>query len=307
MNKPVAALDCGSNSTRLLVLDHHGQTVHRDIRITRLSRGVDKSGVLDEEAIERTLVVLRDYLEVMKRYGVDRSHLVATSAVRDAKNGSEFLDAARLITGGEASILSGAEEAEFSYLGAATDLPDDGIANVMVDIGGGSTELVTLANDRIAGYSMQLGCVRLAERSLGYDVPTQREIDETRAIISEELARALEAVPALARVKGRLRFVGLAGTVATLVRLSHQLATYDASLIHHQVIDRAEVTKWRNLLAGETSSERLAHPGLESGREDVIVAGLLILEAVMDELGATTVLSSEMDILDGVANALLQR
>jgi exopolyphosphatase/guanosine-5'-triphosphate,3'-diphosphate pyrophosphatase len=300
----VAALDCGSNSTRLLIVDAKNETVFRDSRITRLSQGVDATMTLTQEAMARSFDVLSDYRTMMDEAGVSRGLLVATSAVRDASNGDDFVDEARRRTGVDAKILSGHEEAAYSYAGATTGLPADDRATAIVDVGGGSTELAVMVDGVLESYSMQLGCVRVTERALGKGVVTARSRDAATAMIGEQLDKAWEAVPAFATL-GDVRLIGLAGSVSTLVQLDARMETYDRELVHLQRISLATVREWRDRLASEPPQARLARPGMIRGREDVLPAGLYVLAAVMERLGVDELLSSESDILDGITSSLL--
>jgi exopolyphosphatase/guanosine-5'-triphosphate,3'-diphosphate pyrophosphatase len=301
----VAVLDCGSNSTRLLIVSGEGDTLAREMRITRLSAGVDSSGNLSAEALERSYRVLELYRGMMDAHGVERGLLVATSAVRDAANGDEFLARATLITGVEARLLRGDEEAAFSYAGATRGLSPDPRPTLIVDIGGGSTELAVRIDGVVRAYSMQLGCVRVTERALGPGVVTAATATAASAMIDEQLDRAFDAVPALASLVGAVRLVGLAGTVATLAQLDAGLTHYDRNAVHHLRLSRADVRRWRGRLGELTPTQRLALPGMIAGREDVLVAGLYILDAVMGRFGAVELLTSEDDILDGVAASLI--
>lgn len=305
MSDVVAALDCGSNSTRLLIENSSNQALRREMRITRLSQGVDSSGTLTREALQRSYDVLSEYRSYMDELGVTRGLLVATSAVRDASNGEEFLTRAREITGVDARILSGDEEAKFSYAGATADLAPDRRSTVIVDIGGGSTELAVVVEGTMHSYSMQLGCVRVTERALGSGIVTPENDARAREMISTELERAWGAEPAFAALAGNVRLVGLAGTVATLAQLDARLATYNRDAVHHRVLTRATVDEWRDTLARETPADRLARPGMVAGREDVLTAGLYVLDAVMERFETNELLSSENDILDGIAQSLL--
>jgi exopolyphosphatase/guanosine-5'-triphosphate,3'-diphosphate pyrophosphatase len=300
----VAALDCGSNSTRLLIQDAGGATLRREVRITRLSQGVDASRTLLDEALARSYAVLGEYRTMMDEGGVTRGLLVATSAVRDARNGDVFLDGARRIIGVDARILSGVEEAAFSYEGATSDLDADERTTVIVDVGGGSTEIAMKHDGALVSYSMQLGCVRVSERALGRDVVTSGGDVAARLMIAVELDRAFAAVPAFADVVGHVRLVGLAGTVATLAQMDAGITHYDRDVVHHRRLSRATVIEWRDRLAAETPAVRLGHPGMVVGREDVLVAGLYVLDAVMERFGVDELLSSENDILDGITAAL---
>lgn len=306
MPNVVAALDCGSNSTRLLVMNDEGLALARYTEITRLSAGVDERGSLREDAMERTFSVLRHYRQVMNDFGVAAGLLVATSAVRDATNGEDFLRRARSIVGVSCEILSGANEAHYSYRGATSELEDIDDA-LVVDIGGGSTELAVVVDGTLCSFSMQLGCVRVAERELGFGVVTEDRAVATTSMIEHELHRAFEAEPAFAKVVGHASLIGLAGTVATLVALDRGLVDYERSAVHHQRISREVVERWRRILASETPAERLAHAGMTAGREDVFVAGLYVLVAVMDRFDVDELLSSESDILDGITASLLER
>lgn len=305
MTEAVAAIDCGSNSTRLLVADGEGRTLSREMHITRLSQGVDASSTLTPEAMERTFDVLEHYHEACEHHGVGLGLLVATSAVRDARNGSTFLNRAHAIVGFEAKVLSGAEEAAYSYAGATRDLVDVATPTMIVDVGGGSTELAARVNGRLESYSMQLGCVRVTERALGKGIVTSENDQAARVMIEGELDRAFAAVPDLRLVVGDVRLVGLAGTVATLAQLDAGIRVYDRDVVHHRVLTRSTVQYWRDLLSHETPEERLSHPGMVVGREDVLPAGLYVLDAVMARFEVDRLLSSESDILDGIAFSLL--
>jgi exopolyphosphatase/guanosine-5'-triphosphate,3'-diphosphate pyrophosphatase len=300
----LAAFDCGSNSTRLLIADADGRAMKREMNITRLSEGVDASGALLPAAMERTFAVLRAYRRDCDEVGVSQGLLVATSAVRDASNGVEFLSRAEEICHVPARILEGQEEAAFSYAGALGDLEEIDVSTMIVDIGGGSTELAVALDGRLVSYSMQLGCVRVTERALGRGIVTPASEAATREMIDAQLDAAFTAQPEFSRVVGGVRLVGLAGTVATLAQLDAGLTIYDRNVVHHRVLSRASVQHWRDVLARETPDQRLGHPGMVVGREDVLVAGLYVLDAVMEYFGAEWLISSESDILDGIVASL---
>jgi exopolyphosphatase/guanosine-5'-triphosphate,3'-diphosphate pyrophosphatase len=273
--------------------------------ITRLSQGVDASGTLLPEAMERTFTVLRRYRAACDDAGVAKGLLVATSAVRDATNGAAFLTTARDIVGFDARILGGDEEAAYSYKGATDDLDSVAEPTLIVDIGGGSTELAVELDGSLVSYSMQLGCVRVTERALGRGPVTPESDQATRSMIERELDRAFDAEPAFLHAVANVRLVGLAGTVATLAQLDANVKDYDRDVVHHRVLSRSSVQHWRDLLSREQPHVRLEHPGLEPGREDVLPAGLYILDAVMERFGVTQLLSSENDILDGITSSLV--
>lgn len=287
-----------------MIADADGRTVQREMNITRLSEGVDASGALLPAAMERTLDVLRAYRRDCDAAGVSKGLLVATSAVRDASNGAQFLSMAEEICRCPARILEGQEEAAFSYAGALGDLDEIDVPTMIVDIGGGSTELAVSLDGVLVSYSMQLGCVRVTERALGRGIVTPASDAATRDMIDGQLDAAFSAQPEFSRVVGRVRLVGLAGTVATLAQLDAGLTAYDRDVVHHRVLSRATVQHWRDLLARETPVQRLGHPGMVVGREDVLVAGLYVLDAVMERFGVEELVSSESDILDGIVASL---
>jgi exopolyphosphatase/guanosine-5'-triphosphate,3'-diphosphate pyrophosphatase len=274
------------------------------MRVTRLSEGVDATGALTTPAMERSYEVLREYRAMMDDARVGRGLLVATSAVRDATNGETFLAEAHRSTGVDVRILTGDEEAAFSYAGATSGLEPSGLTTVVLDVGGGSTELAAMIDARLVSFSMQLGCVRVTERALGSGVVDAAHDRATRVMINAELDRAWREEPAFGRIDGAVRLVGLAGTVATLAQLDVGLAVYDREAVHHRRIGRNVVSHWRERLSAEEPAVRLEHPGMVRGREDVLHAGLYVLEAVMDRLGVDELLTSEDDILDGIIASL---
>jgi exopolyphosphatase / guanosine-5'-triphosphate,3'-diphosphate pyrophosphatase len=297
----LGALDCGTNSTRLfVVVAATGEPLAREVRITRLGQGVDRTRTLHPDAIARTVSVLRDYAGTMRRLGVTGARLVATSAVRDAANRDEFLRAASAAAGVEAEVLSGIEEGRLSYAGATADLAPAVGADVVLDIGGGSTELVVSGRGGLEAVSLDLGSVRLTERDLPSDPPLSAELEAAGRAIAAELDRAEEAAPALGSLPAGSRLLGLAGTVSTISALEQRLATYDRARLHHSVLTAAVVDRWCATLAGEPAAARAARPGMVEGREDVIVGGALVLRAVMARFGFGECLVSESDILDGL-------
>jgi len=301
----VAAIDCGTNSTRLLVVGGDGQALERRMRITRLGQGVDATHTLGRIAIERTVAVLEEFADVMERLGVERARLVATSAVRDADNGDEFLRAASNASGVRAELLSGEEEGRLSYAGATADLLPGSGDDVVVDIGGGSTELIVGREQRVTAVSMQLGCVRLTERYLESDPPSSEQLAAASAAIAAEIERAHRSLRVLAELRHPVRVIGLAGTVSTLSALQQGLVEYDRDRLHHSVLPLEAVSQWVGVLSSETAVARAARPGMVAGREDVIEGGALILERTMTALGASECIVSESDILDGLAASIL--
>ena len=297
----LAAVDCGTNSTRLLVVGPAGDVRARAMTITRLGEGVDATRRLRPEAMERTFTALREYRAVMDVERVGRTRLVATSAVRDAVNGDDFLLPAADIIGAPAELLPGPEEGRLSYAGATADLSEPDEAVVVVDIGGGSTELVTKDEGEVRSVSLDIGCVRLTERFLRGDPPTTAEVAGAVQAIADELDRAAAAIPALVHPdRAPRRLVGLAGTVSTLAALQLGLAHYDRARIHHAVLSRAAVGRWCDVLGAETVARRALRPGLPAGRRDVIFGGALILREVMRRFDLPECIVSESDILDGL-------
>jgi exopolyphosphatase/guanosine-5'-triphosphate,3'-diphosphate pyrophosphatase len=300
----VAALDCGTNSTRLLIVDAAGFVRAREMQITRLGQDVDRTHRLHSDAIDRTLDVLQAYHAAMDAEHVTRARLVATSAVRDAVDGERFLRSAEDVVGVEAELLSGDEEGRLSYLGATAELTEGTGRIVVVDIGGGSTELVLGPQDSIKSFSMDIGCVRLTERYLPGDPPSAKEVSAAVDAIGAELDRAVSAIPDFGDLGSGDRLVGLAGTVSTLAMLELDLSEYRRDRIHHAVLSRAAVERWCDVLGAETIAARARRASLPEGRQDVIFGGALILREIMRRFGVSDCLVSESDILDGLVLSL---
>ncbi|MFI6639235.1 exopolyphosphatase [Streptomyces sp. NPDC050504] len=297
----VAAVDCGTNSIRLLVADANPETgelvdLDRRMTIVRLGQGVDRTGTLAPEALERTFAACREYAAVIKEHGAERLRFVATSASRDASNRDDFVRGVLDILGVEPEVISGDQEAEFSFTGATKELAGDD-SYLVVDIGGGSTEFV-VGTDRVeAGRSVDIGCVRLTERHVRHDPPTADEVAAIRADIEAALDLAESSVP----LRESRTLVGLAGSVTTVAAIALGLDSYDSARIHNSRIPYETVREISETLLGATHEERAAHSVMHPGRVDVIVAGTLILRAVMERTGAREVVVSEHDILDGIA------
>lgn len=302
----VAAVDCGTLSTRLLVAGPHGETIERLMRITGLGEGVDSSRRLRPAAVERTLAVLADYRQVMDRHGVKAARMVGTSALRDATDRDLFINAAHETVGVPLELLSGQEEASLSLLGASSDLSPASAPWLIVDIGGGSTELAVgpVTGDGPPAVSMDLGCVRVTERFLHHDPPMSDELARARAWLAGELAVAEAAMPGL---RGARTLVGLAGTVSALSCWHQGLHSYERQRVHHSVLERSVVRAAVAELAALPAAARAGLPGIDAGRAGLIVAGALVLEAVMDHFGFGRCLVSEADILDGLVLSLLGR
>lgn len=308
----VGAIDCGTNSIRLLIadaVDGRLTDVHREMRIVRLGQGVDATGAFVREALDRTRAALADYADLLARHQVSRVRMVATSATRDASNRDEFFAMTAellgaVIPGAVAEVITGTEEAELSFRGAVGDLDPADAPFVVVDLGGGSTEVVLGAADVDASYSADIGCVRLTERCLHSDPPTAAEIAAAREVIRERLGEALREVP-VARAK---TWVGVAGTMTTLSALAQSLTTYDPDAIHLSRVSFTQLLPVCRQLIAMTRKQRAALGPMHEGRVDVIGGGALIVEELANVLGELAgidqLVVSEHDILDGIALSL---
>ena len=301
----LAAIDCGTNSTRLLVAYSDGRTVERLMRITRLGQGVDRTGRLAADAVGRTLDVLSEYRAVMDRHAVTRVRMAATSAARDAQNRGEFFTRAAETVGVTPELLGGDEEGALSFAGATAELDPSSGPWLIADIGGGSTEL---AFGHSGGgrpeevVSLDVGCVRVTERFLHGDPPTPESVSAART----QVAAVLQEASARHRLLGEaVTLVGLAGTVACLAAVDQQLDSYDRSRVHHYLLTRQRVEDMLQTLAGDSATERRRRPGVEEGRADVIVGGTIVLAELMRQFRFEQCLTSEADILDGMVMSLI--
>jgi exopolyphosphatase/guanosine-5'-triphosphate,3'-diphosphate pyrophosphatase len=306
----LAGVDCGTNSIRLLIADVEGEwlrDVHREMRIVRLGQGVDATGEFAPEAIARTRAALADYAELLRVHHVARVRMVATSATRDAANRDVFFRMTAdvlgaVLPGSVAEVITGAEEAALSFRGAVGELDSEGAPFVVVDLGGGSTEIVRgdSADKIAASYSADIGCVRLTERCLHSDPPSPDEVAAARAVVRERLDVALRAVP----VTGARTWVGLAGTMTTLSALAQGLTCYDPAAIHLSRVPLDELVAVCDRLIRMTRAERGALGPMHEGRVDVIGGGAIVVQELARELSARAGISelvvSEHDILDGI-------
>ncbi|HVF54215.1 MAG TPA: Ppx/GppA phosphatase family protein [Actinomycetota bacterium] len=299
----VAAIDVGTNSTRLLVAEADAEgfrPLDRRNTITRLGQGVDARRVLDPVALERTLATIADYAAICGEYGISKLRVTGTSAVRDAHNRDEFFDGVRALTGTEPEVLSGESEARATFRGALSDLAPMGPV-LVVDIGGGSTELIIGTEEPAAMVSLDFGCVRMLEKHLHSDPPTSDELGALRV----EVTTSLEGAKATLNVPIGARLIGVAGTVTQLALLKAGVPAYDPDITHHAVLSHGDVRLLSKRLSSLTYSQRKRIKGMPSGRADVIVAGAEILVCVMEVFDAAEVLVSEKDILDGLVLQLL--
>jgi len=305
----VAAVDCGTNSLRLLLADvDPGRAeltdVIRRMEIVRLGQGVDETGRLAPEALARTMAVLREYADIIARSGAQAVRMVATSATRDADNATEFVRLVKEVLDVAPEVLTGDEEAVLSFTGATAELaagPDPG-PFLVADIGGGSTEFVLGEAGRPPAHSISVnvGCVRMTERHLHGDPPSEAEV----AAAVADIDAALEEVAAAVPVEEARTLIGLAGSVTTVAAIAMRLPAYDAARIHHARVAAADVRAVTRGLLAQTRAERAAIGVMHPGRVDVIGGGALILDRLMRRFGFAEVLVSEHDILDGMAWSL---
>jgi exopolyphosphatase/guanosine-5'-triphosphate,3'-diphosphate pyrophosphatase len=304
----VAAIDCGTNSIRLLVaevdLDGRGPRLTeltRQMEIVRLGAGVDRTGELAPEALERTFRALRGYAADIERLGATRVRMVATSATRDARNRDDLVKGVRAILGVDPEVISGDEEAALSFAGAAAELPTAAAPILVADIGGGSTELVLGdASGVLAARSVNVGCVRMAERHVRTDPPDAAEAAAIVADVNAALDLAEQTVP----LRRAATLVGVAGTVTTVAALAAGLPEYDSERIHLLATPADAVAEVTAKLLAMTHAERAALPVMHPGRVDVIAAGALVLRTLVERVGLPAVVASERDILDGIAFSL---
>ena len=309
MSQTVASIDVGTNSTRLLVAESDGagtplRTTERLMTITRLGQGVDKTGALAPEAVERTVDTLRSYREVLDRHDVPvaRIRMTATSASRDASNRDVFFDAAETVVGVRPELITGDEEARLSFLGATSDLDPGRGPFLVFDLGGGSTEFVFGtggAEPEVRGaISLDVGCVRLTERFFTSDPPAPEDLTAAISYTDAWLDDVLRMIPGVTEAA---TVIGVAGTVTTIAAVEQGLATYDRDKIHHFVLTKAAAEDVFRTLATESRADRIHNPGLEEARADVIVGGCCALVAIYRRFGLDDILVSEADILDGLA------
>ncbi|WP_029114414.1 Ppx/GppA phosphatase family protein [Mycobacterium sp. URHB0044] len=309
----VGAIDCGTNSIRLLIADVGDgglRDVLRDMRIVRLGEGVDATGQFAPEALARTRAALAEYADELKVHQVERVRMVATSAARDVGNREEFFAMTAelldpVVSGAVAEVISGTEEAALSFTGAVGELDASAAPFVVVDLGGGSTEVVV--GDRpdstgvTASFSADIGCVRLTERCLHSDPPTAAEIEAAREVVRDGLSQSFRAVP----VEGARTWVGVAGTMTTLSALAQRMATYDSDAIHLSRVGFDELLPVCEDLIAMTRKQRAALGPMHEGRVDVIGGGAIVVEELARELrgraGIDELVVSEHDILDGIA------
>lgn len=302
----VAAVDIGTNSVRLLVAEVGGDdrapltTIDRRTRITRLGQGVNETRRLDPEAIARTLEVIGEYREAISSHGVTNVRVAATSASRDATNRDDFFDPVEKLLGVRPELLSGDEEARLGFAGATIGLTEPE-PYLVVDVGGGSTEFIVGAASPDGLISIDVGCVRLTEQLLHSDPPGAEELSVAVSVVRDHLADVDRAIPDARHAK---TLIGTAGTVWTMGAIELGVDAGESERIHHFRLSRAAAEDIFRTLATEPIARRRHNPGLEPGRVDVIVGGVIVVVSVMRHWGFDELLVSEADILDGLARSI---
>ena len=306
--KRVAAIDCGTNSIRLLISDIDTSTktatdVCREMRIVRLGEGVDKTNAFSPRALERTFKAIDEYEEILLKHKVENLRFVATSATRDAQNKAMFIkgviDRLRIVP----EVIAGTEEAALSFDGATRSLRQKHKAPfLIIDLGGGSTELVIGDQEPTGAYSMDVGCVRMTERHTPGGNPTKSQEEAIRTDVRNALKEAAKKVD----WQKAQTIVGVAGTVTTVAAHILKLKTYDPEVLHGASISAQQISQTAQDFISLTPSQRAALPYMHEGRIEVITAGSIVLDEVMKAIGAQTLIASERDILDGVAWSQVQ-
>ena len=306
--KRVAAIDCGTNSIRLLISDIDTSTntatdVCREMRIVRLGEGVDKNNAFSPRALERTFKAIDEYEEILLKHKVENLRFVATSATRDAQNKTMFIkgviDRLRIVP----EVIAGTEEAALSFDGATRSLRQKHKAPfLIIDLGGGSTELVIGDQEPTGAYSMDVGCVRMTERHTPGGNPTKAQEEAIRTDVRNALKEAAKKVD----WQKAQTIVGVAGTVTTVAAHVLKLKTYDPEALHGASISAQQISQTAQDFISLTPSQRAALPYMHEGRIEVITAGSIVLDEVMKAIGAQTLIASERDILDGVAWSQVQ-
>jgi exopolyphosphatase/guanosine-5'-triphosphate,3'-diphosphate pyrophosphatase len=314
MSRRLAAIDCGTNSIRLLIADaSDGELadVHREMRIVRLGQGVDATSQFAPEALQRTRSALSDYARLCTEHGVEKIRMVATSATRDAGNRDLFFAMTAevlgdVVDGAIAEVITGVEEAELSFRGAVHELDSTAGPFVIVDLGGGSTEVVLGTDTVEASFSADIGCVRLTERCLHSDPPTSAEVAAAREVVRERLGEALRVVP----VQRARTWVGVAGTMTTVSALAHDMATYDSAIIHLSRVGIDRLLAVCDGLIAMPRAQRAVLGPMHEGRVDVIGGGAIVIEelalALRERAGIEELTVSEHDILDGIALSIAE-
>lgn len=298
----VGAIDCGTNTIRLLIgeiRDGRVTELCRLMETNRLGEGLGAAGLISAEALQRSETALTHFAEKLAEFRPDAIRMVATSASRDAKNSDLFVALAKATVGVPPEVISGAEEAQLSFAGAMAGL-DPSVSRVVIDIGGGSTEFVIGDHVVRGSHSTNMGCVRLTEQHLHHDPPTARELAAARSDVLAAIDEARQCVDFF----GAQGIVGVAGTVTTIAAIALDLPAYDPAKIHQSVIPAARVRDIAGMLVRADHQTRHDIPVMDPGRVDVIAAGAVILDTILGELGFAEIMASETDILHGIAMSI---
>ena len=300
----VAVIDCGTNSIRLLIAEISGSNfkeIIRTMEIVRLGQGVDENKAFHPDAINRTLLAVKSFKEIIDKNKVDKIRFCATSATRDATNRNLFIDGVRDILNVQVEVIPGEEEAALSFTGATYQLDQGAGPFLVVDIGGGSTEFVYGDKKVISAKSVNIGCVRMSERYLTSQPPTMDQIASAIVDIDNAITQAAVSVP----INSAKSLIAVAGTATTVAAAALDSSKYDRDLIHLSKISADKVHKVAQMFQSMSKSEISALPYMHEGRVDVITAGSLVLSRVMAATGAAEFVASESDILDGMAFSLI--
>lgn len=296
----VAAIDCGTNSIRLLISSSSGIELVREMEIVKLGEGVDRTKNFSPEAVARTLKALRRFKELIDQHDVVRVRFCATSATRDAQNREIFTIPVEEILGVAPEVIVGTEEARLSFLGATAELSRELAPFLVVDIGGGSTEFVLGTSDVIAAISVDIGCVRMTERHFSQDPPSADEIANARRDINKAIDRASESVA----ISSAKTLIAVAGTATTVAAAALHLPEYDRVQIHGARISAERTVEISEWLLSLNHAQRAALGYMHPGRVEVIAAGSLVLAEIIKRTGAREFVASERDILDGIVATL---
>jgi exopolyphosphatase/guanosine-5'-triphosphate,3'-diphosphate pyrophosphatase len=303
MDLVFAAIDIGSNSTNLLIIDQSGQTLERIVRSTRLGANVATTGALSAESMQRTLECLSEYESLIKQHKVSRRRTVATAACRVANNTNQFFAEVKKISGTEPELISGEIEGALSFVGATSSL-DEKMATLVIDIGGASTELMVGTETLDFAVSIPFGAVNLTEAELHRDPPRPEELTNAISLVSDAIDDVAHNYPLMGQID---RVVGVAGTIITVAAVEVGQKTFDPSALHKLKLSREAVEDVFRTLATERLSDRVFNPGLPRDRADIIVGGCCVLVAVMRRLQISEIVVSQYNLLDGLISELRKK
>ena len=303
MDEIFAAIDIGSNSTNLLIVNQSGQTLERVVRSTRLGANIATTGALSAESMQRTLECLSEYESLIKQHKVSRRRTVATAACRVANNTSQFFAEVKKISGTEPELISGEIEGALSFVGATSSL-DEKMATLVIDIGGASTELMVGTEALDFAVSLPFGAVNLTEAELHRDPPRPEELTNAISLVSDAIDDVAHNYPLIGQID---RVVGVAGTIVTVAAVEVGQKTFDPSALHKLKLSREAVEDVFRTLATERLSDRVFNPGLPRDRADIIVGGCCVLVAVMRRLQISEIVVSQYNLLDGLISELRKK